>query len=264
MDTIRAIKTRLIHLENRLQTLVEGSLVKLFSGRSSTTDLARLLSESMQAGVKQTPQGQPIAPNLYLLLAHPNTSAAIQDRPALLEELAGAIQEAGEDLGLVFISPPVVRVTADPEIPPGEVRVSAQISLEELAQTTDMGVGDKEEDVHPPKDAFLIVNGTQAFPLNQAVVNIGRRPDNHLVIDDARISRVHAQLRAIHGHYVIFDLDSTGGTFVNDQPVHHSVLFPGDLVSLAGVPLIYGQDTNGLGETQKYDLPPGSEHANLP
>jgi pSer/pThr/pTyr-binding forkhead associated (FHA) protein len=105
-----------------------------------------------------------------------------------------------------------------------------------------------------PSSAFLIVNGTHIYSLTQTVVNIGRRPDNQLVIDDGRISRVHAQLRAIKGRYVIFDLDSLGGTFVNDQRVHQCLLYPGDVISLAGVPLVFGQDETKLGETQKLSL----------
>jgi pSer/pThr/pTyr-binding forkhead associated (FHA) protein len=66
--------------------------------------------------------------------------------------------------------------------------------------------------------------------------------DNQLVIDDPRISRNHAQLRAIKGRYVIFDLNSTGGTFVNGQRTSQSVMYPGDVISLAGVPLVFGQD----------------------
>jgi pSer/pThr/pTyr-binding forkhead associated (FHA) protein len=45
---------------------------------------------------------------------------------------------------------------------------------------------------------------------------------------------------------VIFDLDSTGGTFVNRVQVNQSTLFPGDVISLAGVELIYGQDASYL------------------
>jgi pSer/pThr/pTyr-binding forkhead associated (FHA) protein len=74
------------------------------------------------------------------------------------------------------------------------------------------------------------------------VINIGRRLDNQLVIDDPRISRSHAQLRAIKGRFVIFDLNSTGGTFVNGERTSQSVMYPGDVISLAGVPLVYGQD----------------------
>lgn len=86
------------------------------------------------------------------------------------------------------------------------------------------------------------MEGTKVFPLTQSVINIGRRLDNHIVIDDPRVSRRHAQLRAIRGWYILFDLNSTGGTYVNGQRVTQSILYPGDVISLAGVPLIYGQD----------------------
>jgi pSer/pThr/pTyr-binding forkhead associated (FHA) protein len=88
----------------------------------------------------------------------------------------------------------------------------------------------------------LIIEGVKVFPLQQAVVSIGRRLDNTLVIDDPRVSRTHAQLRAINGLYVIFDLNSTGGTYVNGQRVSQNALYAGDVIWLAGVTLVYGQD----------------------
>ena len=100
-----------------------------------------------------------------------------------------------------------------------------------------------KDDGYPlPEYAFLIINGVRIFPLNQQVVNLGRRVDNHVVIEDLKVSRVHAQIRAIKGHYVIFDLDSSGGTFVNGVRSTQTTLYPGDVISLAGVDLVYGQD----------------------
>jgi pSer/pThr/pTyr-binding forkhead associated (FHA) protein len=93
-----------------------------------------------------------------------------------------------------------------------------------------------------PENAFLIIEGVKVHPLKEAVINIGRRLENHVVIDDPRISRNHAQLRAIKGRFVLFDLNSTGGTFVNGQRTSQTVLYPGDVISLAGVALIFGQD----------------------
>jgi pSer/pThr/pTyr-binding forkhead associated (FHA) protein len=92
-----------------------------------------------------------------------------------------------------------------------------------------------------PEDAFVIVDGIRVIPLTQPIVNIGRRVENNLVIDDPRVSRTHAQLRAINGRYIIFDLNSTGGTFINGERVTQSILYPGDVISLAGADLIYGQ-----------------------
>ena len=115
-----------------------------------------------------------------------------------------------------------------------------------------------------PSNAFLIVEGVKVFPLTLPVINIGRRLDNQLVIDDPRVSRNHSQLRAIKGRYVLFDLNSTGGTFVNGQRINQSVLYPGDVVSLAGVALIFGQDNPPPRPDLKETAPLQSAAANRP
>lgn len=95
--------------------------------------------------------------------------------------------------------------------------------------------------VRIPEDAFVIVDGVKVIPLSQPLIRIGRRLENNLVLDDPRVSRTHAELRAINGRYVLFDLNSTGGTFVNGLKITQSVVYPGDVISLAGVNLVYGQ-----------------------
>ena len=118
-----------------------------------------------------------------------------------------------------------------------------------------------------PENAILIIEGVRVHPLKESVINIGRKFENQIIIDDPRISRTHAQLRAIKGHFVLFDLKSTGGTFVNGQRTSETVLYPGDVISLAGVTLIFAQDnpsphpdrvdTSPLGE-------PGSSQRSTP
>jgi hypothetical protein len=89
--------------------------------------------------------------------------------------------------------------------------------------------------------AFLIVNGERTVVLAELVLTLGRRLDSDLVVDDPRVSRTHAQLRLRFGRYVVYDLGSSGGTFVNGQRVAECVLRPGDVISLNGVPIIYGE-----------------------
>jgi pSer/pThr/pTyr-binding forkhead associated (FHA) protein len=96
-----------------------------------------------------------------------------------------------------------------------------------------------------PPNAFLIVN-SQVFPLDQEVINIGRSLENHLVIDDPSVSRAHAQLIAIKNHFMVFDQNSTGGTFVNGKRISRTVLNSGDIVSLAAVSMLYVEDSPGL------------------
>jgi pSer/pThr/pTyr-binding forkhead associated (FHA) protein len=100
---------------------------------------------------------------------------------------------------------------------------------------------DEELDRVPP-NAFFVMEGGKIYPLDQAVINIGRMLDNHLVIDDPRVSRHHAQLRAVQGHFVLFDLNSTGGIFVNGRRITETIMYPNDAISLAGVTLTFQQD----------------------
>jgi pSer/pThr/pTyr-binding forkhead associated (FHA) protein len=67
-------------------------------------------------------------------------------------------------------------------------------------------------------------------------------PNAFFDIDDPRVSRNHAQLRAIEGNYVLFDVSSTGGTFVNGSRVSETIIYPNDTISLGGVTLIFHQD----------------------
>ena len=75
-----------------------------------------------------------------------------------------------------------------------------------------------------------------------------------MVIKDQRISRLHAQIRLVNGKFIIFDLDSSGGTMVNNQKIHQATLHSGDVISLAGVPLIFGQETTPPDETQELTM----------
>lgn len=103
----------------------------------------------------------------------------------------------------------------------------------------------KERKRSVPPNAFLIVN-SQVFPLDQEVINIGRSLENHLVIDDPSVSRAHAQLIAIKGRFMLFDQNSTGGTYVNGNRTSRSVLNSGDILSLAAVSMLYVEDSPGL------------------
>jgi predicted component of type VI protein secretion system len=86
------------------------------------------------------------------------------------------------------------------------------------------------------------------YPLEAAEIIIGREASNGVAINDAEISRKHAKL-SLHGSaYVIQDLGSTNGSFVNGQRLTGTqVLNPGDTVSFGeNIVMIYEatQDPN--------------------
>ncbi|MEW5872432.1 MAG: FhaA domain-containing protein [Chloroflexota bacterium] len=240
---MNSLKLVLVSLEKRLQGWIEGGAARLFPGQQAFQTLALQFGQAVQEGLRPSANGSALAPNLYVLLLPAEQARILQDSPMLRHELASNLRLAVEEAGWRFSTPPMVRVAVAPELAPGQIRVLAQHSLDNLSQTTGMQV------VHPgqramPRTAFLVVDGTRIFSLSKTIVNIGRSAENQLIIDDPRVSRLHAQLRLVNGRYRIFDLDSRGGTWVNGKRVRQHTLFPGDVVSLAGVPLVYGQDAD--------------------
>lgn len=248
--SMTTIKDALIQLENRLQNLVEGSAARLFPGSNAPTEMVRGLLRAMQDGVHYDAEGEAVAPNLYILSVPAVEAERLRSNPQFLDEAAGLLLQACRDAGLRLSGPLSIKFETNPLPGTETVQVIARDSARDVTPTAAMFVPISASETFP-RNAYLIVDGVRVFPLEQGVINIGRRPDNHLVIDDTRVSRLHAQLRLARGRYVVFDLESTGGTFVNGRRITQHTLSPGDVISLAGLPLVYGQDETVSSDTQK-------------
>jgi len=179
----------------------------------------------------------PLAPTQYTLTLPPAQADLLRQNSHLLDVLATAIHRAGNDIGLRFSILPRVMLDTSSDLPPQGFRLEARLWEPKHLQSVPI---DPSINILPPS-AYLIINGTQVFSLEKPVLHIGRRPDNDLLLDDPRISRLHAQLRANRGRFMLFDLDSTGGTFVNNQRIRATMLYPGDVIVMAGISLVYGQ-----------------------
>ena len=70
------------------------------------------------------------------------------------------------------------------------------------------------------------------FAIDDLPVVIGRETAATLCVADASISRRHSQIEKDADHFVILDLDSLNGTFINDVPVKRRVLKHGDRVRI--------------------------------
>jgi predicted component of type VI protein secretion system len=76
-------------------------------------------------------------------------------------------------------------------------------------------------------------NPGTTYDLTKEVTLMGRDVSNDIILGDSEISRQHARLTRTPGGYVIEDLGSTNGSFVNgERLMAPRVLNPGDLVAL--------------------------------
>lgn len=86
----------------------------------------------------------------------------------------------------------------------------------------------------PMPPARLIIRmpqgGQQSYPIEKAIINIGRQLSNDIIVEDKRVSRYHAQIKyQVDGQFVIYDLGSTNGITINNTPhMRQHVLRNGD------------------------------------
>lgn len=76
-------------------------------------------------------------------------------------------------------------------------------------------------------------NPGTVYALESEQINIGRDSSNEIAVNDAEVSRRHARLSFQGGKYVLEDMGSTNGTFVNGQRLTGPrVLKTGEVISL--------------------------------
>jgi len=70
-------------------------------------------------------------------------------------------------------------------------------------------------------------------------LTIGRRETNSIVIDNLAVSGQHAKIDALDDGYLLTDLQSKNGTFVNDRMVTSHWLQPGDVITIGKHKLVF-------------------------
>lgn len=236
---------RFARFEDYIQRLVEGSFARLFAGLLHPREVAIHLIRAMEDHASTVSDGGNVAPDVYTVRLNPEDYAHLAGfQPDLLEALAGELLEMARVAGLSMLGDPQVELLADDSVPLHTITVSAS----HHALLVDEGTQAMEPLLRAEQDApavgghLVLEEGKRTIPLDRPVVNLGRHRENHIVIDDTRVSRHHAQIRLRFGRYVLYDLGSSGGTIVNGEPIREYSLRAGDVISLAGYTLIYVED----------------------
>lgn len=89
-------------------------------------------------------------------------------------------------------------------------------------------------------------NVVKDYVIDKDVVTIGRGRDNEIVIENLSVSRNHARLRRESGKFILIDLNSANGSFVNGVRTNKTELLDGDIISV-GKHRIYFVDTDTAG-----------------
>ena len=98
-------------------------------------------------------------------------------------------------------------------------------------------------DALPSGSALLVVkrgpNAGSRFRLDRDTTSAGRHPDSDIFLDDVTVSRRHAEFRREGGEFVVIDVGSLNGTYVNRDRIDSVALRDGDEVQIGKYRLVF-------------------------
>jgi len=243
-------------LEDTVGGLLERGFARLTRTPLQPVLIARRLELAMEDG--QVIEGErTLVPNQYWTFLHPQDYQALEPLSATLEaNFCEQLVERATARGWTLLTRPHVRLKPGRDVRRHDVRVITQMmAASPLPPITD-GTQPMAPVSAPPvipgsaegSSELRVPDGAVTYPLTHVTVDVGRGRSNDIILDDPRVSRHHAQIRRRRGTFVVFDLDSANGTFVNGRPIEEAVLSDGDRVSFGGVELVFvRRDTHRSG-----------------
>ena len=243
----------LTRFEALAERWLEGGFARLFRTRLHRAELAEQLARALEDGRTTGPDGTWLAADDYQVFLHPDDYARLGDRQGqaeMAQELAGHLMAIAQQSGATLMRRPQVRFHPSDRVPLHQVQVQARLTAPRGpanpppdTQEIDTRKAQETAAARTLPLACQLLIGERRFPLNASPVSLGRSLDNDVVIEHPRISRRHAQLWQRDDRWRLMDLGSANGTTVNDQPVSEAALYPGDVISLAGVEISFELQT---------------------
>jgi pSer/pThr/pTyr-binding forkhead associated (FHA) protein len=101
-------------------------------------------------------------------------------------------------------------------------------------------------DLRPGQGVLVVKRGPNAgstFLLDRDATTIGRHPSSDIFLDDITVSRRHAEVLREGGRFLVKDVGSLNGTYVNRARVDVAELVSGDEVQIGKFRLVFFQGT---------------------
>jgi hypothetical protein len=175
-------------------------------------------------------------PNVYELRLAPSDLARFGDyRETLAEEVRRYLVDYARERGLRPVGEIRLHLSEDPKVRPGSVQAQTRFvglsagdrrDLESAVQGTrqlllaDLAAAERARARSPRAPELQLTDATGLHVVLDAaleVVRLGRGVDNDVVLASAHVSRYHTQLRRVESTWLVYDLDSTNGTWVDQE-----------------------------------------------
>ena len=236
------------NLESKLAGLVEGTFSRAFKSEVRPVEIARKLAREMDQHRVQS-LSRTYAPNEYAVWLSPDDRAQFEGyEDELAQELSGYLLEHARRERIALVTSPSISFRTDDRLRLGEFGIQARLVRPAEDDTDEPLQGEEghtmvystsdriSEPLREPDPrrgtARLRIDGRSEL-LGSGGATLGRSREADIVIDDANVSRKHAEVRPSGGSWIVRDLSSTNGVKVNGRRIGSpQSLKRGDVIEL--------------------------------
>ncbi len=243
-------------LERRLESVFEGFFSRQFKSGLQPIEIAKRLAREMDENLTVS-VSKNYAPNTFAVLisrADYERLAAFSDK--LCEELSDFLTAHAQREGYALVGRPIVTIKGLDGLDLGEFRVDCSlVDRIEVGgkpaggrEKAPLGMGGEPEDakdgtrVMPAISALAELDFPDAgkkYPISKEITTIGRAAVNDIIIPDQSVSRRHAEIVMSEKEFVLRDLESRNGTFLNGRRISSRSLRDGDEIRVGMTSLFF-------------------------
>jgi len=242
-------------IEQKIEALFEGVFGRAFRTNVQPVELARKLAKEMDDH-KVISVSRVYVPNEYTVyLSSQDREQFVGYENSLLSELEEYLSEHARREGHALLTPPRVQLETDDDLVLGEFGIATRMvqprhghRVEQVEEEVEPGATmiykqplPEAEDAVGQEAAVLAWDGRR-LRVDKARVLLGRSRECDVQIEDANVSRRHAELRREGTAFWIVDLDSTNGIEVNGRRVKRAKLEPGDTFTVGATEVTFSTE----------------------
>ena len=249
-------------LEQKIEALFEGVFGRAFRTNVQPVELARKLAKEMDDH-RVVSVSRVYVPNEYTVYL------STQDREqfegyenSLLSELEEYLGEHARRETYALLTPPRVALETDDDLALGEFGIATRMvqprhgaRSAEVEEQVESGAtmiykhpapeateAASPEDLGLEREVAVLSWDGQRLRVDKRRVLLGRSRECDIQIEDANVSRRHAELRQEGTSFWIVDLDSTNGLEVNGRKVKRAKLDPGDRFTVGSTEVTFSTE----------------------
>ena len=236
------------NLESKLAGLVEGTFSRAFKSEVRPVEIARKLAREMDEHRVQS-LSRTYVPNEYTVWLSPDDRDQFSGYEAeLRRELSGYLLEHARKERVALLTPPDIGFKTDDRLRLGEFGIQARLvrphedpaqephQAEEghtMVYSSSERIAAPLREPDPRRASARLRIGGRTELLGSGGAVLGRSREADVVLDDANVSRKHAEIRPSGGSWTVRDLGSTNGVKVNGRRIDGAQsLKPGDVIEL--------------------------------